>query len=324
MRLGVFTVPYQGLPLEQALDKLAAMGVEAVELGTGNYPGNAHCDPDALLDDADARRRLLEAVRQHGMIISALSQHGNPLHPDADVAKAAHATWKKTVRLAAQLEVPVVNAFSGCPGGSPQDTQPNWVTCWWPTEFAELLEWQWNERVIPYWQAEAAFADAEGIQIAFEMHPGFVVYNPESLLRLRAAAGPRIGANFDPSHLFWQGIDPVEAIKLIAAEGALFHFHAKDTYLDRANVSRNGVLDTKEFSRFADRAWTFRTVGYGQSEKTWRDILSILRTVGYDYVVSIEHEDGLLSIDEGLTKAVAFLNGILFKDEQTEMWWVHG
>ncbi len=324
MRLGVFTVPYQGLPLEQALDKLAAMGVEAVELGTGNYPGNAHCDPDALLDDADARRRLLEAVRQRGMIISALSQHGNPLHPDADVAKAAHATWKKTVRLAAQLEVPVVNAFSGCPGGSPQDTQPNWVTCWWPTEFAELLEWQWSERVIPYWQAEAAFADAEGIQIAFEMHPGFVVYNPESLLRLRAAAGPRIGANFDPSHLFWQGIDPVEAIKLIAAEGALFHFHAKDTYLDRANVSRNGVLDTKEFSRFADRAWTFRTVGYGQSEKTWRDILSILRTVGYDYVVSIEHEDGLLSIDEGLTKAVAFLNGILFKDEQTEMWWVHG
>jgi sugar phosphate isomerase/epimerase len=324
VRLGVFTVPYQGLPLEQALDKLAAMGVEAVELGTGNYPGNAHCDPDALLDDADARRRLLEAVRQRGMIISALSQHGNPLHPDADVAKAAHATWKKTVRLAAQLEVPVVNAFSGCPGGSPQDTQPNWVTCWWPTEFAELLEWQWSERVIPYWQAEAAFADAEGIQIAFEMHPGFVVYNPESLLRLRAAAGPRIGANFDPSHLFWQGIDPVEAIKLIAAEGALFHFHAKDTYLDRANVSRNGVLDTKEFSRFADRAWTFRTVGYGQSEKTWRDILSILRTVGYDYVVSIEHEDGLLSIDEGLTKAVAFLNGILFKDEQTEMWWVHG
>jgi sugar phosphate isomerase/epimerase len=324
VRLGVFTVPYQGLPLEEALDKLAAMGVEAVELGTGNYPGNAHCDPDALLEDAGARRRLLGAVRERGMIVSALSQHGNPLHPDETVAKAAHDTWKKTVRLAAQLEVPVVNAFSGCPGGSPQDTQPNWVTCWWPTEFAELLEWQWRERVIPYWQAEAAFADAEGIQIAFEMHPGFVVYNPESLLRLREAAGPRIGANFDPSHLFWQGIDPVEAIKLIAAEGALFHFHAKDTYLDRANVGRNGVLDTKAFSRFLDRSWSFRTVGYGQSEQTWRDILSVLRTVGYDYVVSIEHEDGLLSIDEGLTKAVAFLNGILFKDEQTEMWWVHG
>ena len=324
MRLGVFTVPYARLPLEQALDKLAAMGVEAVELGTGNYPGNAHCDPDALLEDAGARRALLQAVEARGMIVSALSQHGNPLHPNVEIARAAHETWKKTVRLASLLEVPVVNAFSGCPGDGPDAAQPNWVTCWWPTEFADVLEWQWTERVIPYWQAEAAFADEHGIQIAFEMHPGFVVFNPESLLRLRAAAGPRIGANFDPSHLFWQGIDPVEAIKAIAAEGALFHFHAKDTYLDRANVARNGVLDTKAFNRFGDRSWSFRTVGYGQPEKTWRDILSILRTVGYDYVVSIEHEDGLLSIDEGLSKAVAFLNGILFKDEQTEMWWVNG
>jgi sugar phosphate isomerase/epimerase len=324
VRLGVFTVPYGALPLEDALDKLAAMGVEAVELGTGNYPGNAHCDPDRLLDDAGARRALLEAVEARGMIVSALSQHGNPLHPNAKIARASHETWKKTVRLASLLEVPVVNAFSGCPGDGPDARQPNWVTCWWPTEFSEVLEWQWTERVIPYWQEEAAFADEHGIQIAFEMHPGFVVFNPESLLRLRTAAGPRIGANFDPSHLFWQGIDPVEAIKLIAAEGALFHFHAKDTYLDRANVARNGVLDTKAFNRFADRSWSFRTVGYGQPEKTWRDILSVLRTVGYDYVVSIEHEDGLLSIDEGLSKAVAFLNGIVFKDEQTEMWWVNG
>jgi sugar phosphate isomerase/epimerase len=324
MRLGVFTVPYGNLPLEQALDRLAEMGVEAVELGTGNYPGAAHCDPDALLGDAAARRALRSAVESRGMIISALSQHGNPLHPDRAIATAAHETWQKTVRLASLLEVPVVNAFSGCPGSSDGSSQPNWVTCWWPTEYSEVLEWQWSEKVVPYWQAEGAFAQAEGIQIAFEMHPGFVVYNPESLLRLREAVGAVIGANFDPSHLIWQGIDPVEAIKVIAVAGAMFHFHAKDTYLDRANVARNGVLDTKPFSRFADRSWSFRTVGYGQPEKLWRDIMSALRTAGYDYVVSIEHEDGLLSIDEGMTKAVQFLNGILFKDAQTEMWWVDG
>jgi sugar phosphate isomerase/epimerase len=324
MRLGVFTVPYGNLPLTDALDILAGMGVEAVELGTGNYPGAAHCDPDALLQDAAALRALRSAVQSRGMIISALSQHGNPLHPDAAVATAAHETWQKTVRLASLLEVPVVNAFSGCPGSSDRSEEPNWVTCWWPTEFSEMLEWQWTEKVLPYWQAEGTFARAEGVQIAFEMHPGFVVYNPESLLRLRDAVGPVVGANFDPSHLVWQGIDAVEAIKVIAAAGAMFHFHAKDTYLDRANVAQNGVLDTKPFSRFLERSWSFRTVGYGQTEKVWRDIMSALRTVGYDYVVSIEHEDGLLGIDEGMTKAVQFLNGILFKDAQTEMWWVDG
>jgi sugar phosphate isomerase/epimerase len=325
VRLGVFTVPYGNLPLAAALDKLAGMGVEAVELGTGNYPGAAHCDPDVLLDDAGARRELRSAVESRGMIISALSQHGNPLHPDAAVAAAAHETWRKTVRLAAVLEVPVVNAFSGCPGSSAASTRPNWVTCWWPPEFAETLEWQWAERVVPYWAAEGAFAEAEGVRIAFEMHPGFVVYNPESLLRLRDAVGPVIGANFDPSHLVWQGIDPVEAIKAVAAADAMFHFHAKDTYIDGANVARNGVLDTKPYSRFLDRSWSFRTVGYGQPEKTWRDIMSALRTTGYDYVVSIEHEDGLLGIDEGMTKAIGFLNTILFKDRQMEeMWWVDG
>jgi sugar phosphate isomerase/epimerase len=325
MRLGVFTVPYGNLPLADALEKLAGMGVEAVELGTGNYPGSAHCDPDVLLDDAGARRELRSAVESRGMIISALSQHGNPLHPDAAVAAAAHGTWRKTVRLAAQLEVPVVNAFSGCPGSSETSTRPNWVTCWWPPEFAETLEWQWAEKVVPYWLAEGAFAQAEGVQIAFEMHPGFVVYNPESLLRLRDAVGPVIGANFDPSHLVWQGIDPVEAVKAVAAAGAMFHFHAKDTYIDRANAARNGVLDTKPYGRFLDRSWSFRTVGYGQPEKVWRDMISALRTVGYDYVVSIEHEDGLLGIDEGMTKAIRFLNGILFKDRQMEeMWWADG
>ena len=325
MKLGVFTVPYGNLPLAEALDRLAAMGVEAVELGTGNYPGAAHCDPDPLLEDAAARRALRSAVESRGMIISALSQHGNPLHPDPAVAAAAHETWRKTVRLAAQLEVPVVNAFSGCPGSDEGSTRPNWVTCWWPPEFAEVLEWQWSEKVVPYWQAEGAFAAAEGVQVAFEMHPGFVVYNPETLLRLRDAAGEMIGANFDPSHLVWQGIDPIEAIKAIAAAGAMFHFHAKDTYLDRANVARNGVLDTKPYSRFADRSWSFRTVGYGQPEKVWRDIMSALRTTGYDYVVSIEHEDGLLGIDEGMAKAIEFLNGIMLKDRQMEeMWWVDG
>jgi sugar phosphate isomerase/epimerase len=319
VKVGVFTVLFQDMELEPMLDHVASLGLEAVELGTGNYPGNAHCDPDELLGDAS---KLLRAVEQRGLAISALSCHGNPLHPDTEVARRSHETWRKTARLAVELGVPVVNCFSGCPGDGPAATKPNWVTCAWPPDFLEVLEWQWNEVAIPYWQEEAAFARGLGLdRIGFELHPGFLAYNPETLLRLREAAGPEIGANVDPSHLVWQGIDPLEAVRELGRAGAIFHVHAKDTYLDGGNIRRNGVLDTKHYSRYAERSWSFRTVGYGSDAKFWRDFVSMLRTVGYDYVLSIEHEDGLASPAEGLAKAVALLRDTVFAEPPAELWW---
>lgn len=322
MKLGVFTPLYQNLPFEEMLDKLVGMGVEAVELGTGNYPGNHHCNPDELLESPEKARTFLRALESRGITISALSCHGNPLHPDLKFAANSHEVWRKTVLLAERLEIPVINGFSGCPGDNKDAKNPNWVTCSWPPEYLDVLNWQWNEVVIPYWKEEAKFAEQHGInQIAFEMHPGFVVYNPETLLRLREHAGENIGANFDPSHLIWQGIDPVQAIKKLGRENAIFHFHAKDTYLDQANIQINGVLDTKHYSKILDRSWTFRSVGYGSDEKMWKDIVSALRAVGYDYVISIEHEDMLASTDEGLKKAISLLKGAMFKEQLTEMWW---
>lgn len=321
MKLGVLTVLYQKLSRTDALDRITELGIESVEFGTGNYPGNQHCDPDLLVGNGAALEELKRDVESRGLAISALSCHGNPLHPEDAVAVAAHETWRRTAQLANALEVPVVNLFSGCPGDHPGARYPNWVTCAWPEDYSEVLEWQWSEKIIPYWQREADFAREQGVRLAFEMHPGFAVYNPESLLRLRSAAGDVIGANFDPSHLYWQGIDPVEAIKVLGTEGAIFHVHAKDTYVDRANVRINGVLDTKGYDRLLERAWVFRTVGYGHGEDTWRAQISALRAVGYDYVMSIEHEDALMSIDEGLAKAVAFLKPLIIKEEPAEMWW---
>ena len=321
MRLGVFTVLYGKLPLEQALDKLAALGFEAVEIGTGNYPGSDHADPDELLGDRAKARALRQALESRGLVISALSQHGNPLHPDESFARSSHETWRKTLRLAEALEVDTVIAFSGCPGDHPGARYPNWVTCAWPDDYLKILDWQWNDRVIPYWREEAELARRHGVRVAFEMHPGFVVYNTETLLRLREAAGENVGANFDPSHLFWQGIDPIEAIRALGRVGAMFHFHAKDTYLDPANVRVNGVLDAKRYDRVLERSWTFRTVGYGHGETVWRDMLSALRTIGYDGAISIKHEDILLSIDEGLAKAVEFLKPLLLVEQPAEIWW---
>ncbi len=250
MRVGVMTVLYHGLELTEALDRIAALGVRSVELATGNYVGNAHADPARLLADERALEALRQALDEREMTISALSQHGNPLHPDPAIATAHHETWRRTLELAQRLEVDTIVAFSGCPGDGPNAERPNWVTCPWPPDFLEILEWQWSERVVPYWREEAEHARAAGVRIAFEMHPGMTVYNPESFFRLREAVGADVVAcNFDPSHLFWQGIDVVEAAKAIGQAGAIAHFHAKDTALDARNVAVNGVLDTKPYKQ---------------------------------------------------------------------------
>jgi sugar phosphate isomerase/epimerase len=215
--------------------------------------------------------------------------------------------------------VPFVLAFSGCPGDHAGARYPNWVTCPWPDDYLEILDWQWSERILPYWTRETGYAREHGVRIAMEMSAGFAVYNRETLLRLRDAAGPELGVNFDPSHLFWQGADPVEVINELGRAGALFHVHAKDTYLNPANVRLNGVLDAKPGTAgpanlVAERSWIFRTIGYGQGERKWRDIVSALQASGYDGVISVEHEDPLLSIDEGFAKAVELLQRILPRD----------
>jgi sugar phosphate isomerase/epimerase len=322
MKVGVFTVLFSQRPFEEALDYIVSCGIEAVELGTGNYPGNAHCNPDELLESEAARKKLLKAVTSRGLTISALSCHGNPLHPDDTMAKEHHGVHRKTVQLAKELGVGVVVNFSGCPGEGPGSKRPNWVTCPWPPDYTKILKWQWKEKVIPYWTEEARFAKSKGVKIAFEMHPGFVVYNPETLLRLRERVGKNgkvLGANFDPSHLFWQGIDPCAALRVL--KDCVFHFHAKDTHIYEWNSKVNGVLDTKPYGDETNRSWIFRTVGYGHSYQVWKDMVSTLKMIGYDGALSIEHEDSLMSVNEGFRKAVAFLKDVIVAEKAGAMWW---
>lgn len=320
MKLGVFTVILRSMPCEQALDYLASLGVEAVEIGVGAYCGTDHCNPEELLQSDSKAKTFLEAIHSRGLQISCLSVHGNPIHPNASIAGQHHADFERAVRLAAKLGVEVVTTFSGCPGGAPGDSQPNWVTCPWPPEYLDILEYQWNDVVIPYWMKTTDFARQHGIhKIALEMHPGFVVYNPESLLKLRRAAGPEIGANFDPSHLIWQGIDPCAAVR--ALQGAIWHVHAKDTDIQKWNSLTNGVLDTKHYSDELNRAWLFRTVGYGSSRELWCDFISALRMTGYDHALSIEHEDSLMTSREGLEKAIQFLQPLLLKEPKGAVTW---
>ncbi len=305
MKVGVFAVLFADRPLEEALDHIVEAGCEAVELGSGGYSGNAHCDPRGLLGDAEALKKFRRAIESRGLEISALSCHGNPLHPDQRIAQAHDEDFRNTVRLASELGVEQVVTFSGCPGDSENSKRPNWVTYPWPPDFLETLKWQWNERVAPYWSEAVPFAREHGVKVAIEPHPGFVVYNNDSFWRLREIGGEDVGVNFDPSHLFWQQADPLVCVRELGE--VIFHVHAKDTWVDPQNTRTNGVLDTKEYADEVHRSWIFRTVGYGHGREFWRALVSELRLADYDGVISIEHEDPLMSTNEGFTKAVRFL-----------------
>jgi len=310
--IGVFDPAFPDLTLDELVDKYTSLGVEAAEIGTGGYPRSRHCPVEELLADSGKLKDWRKKFEDHNIQIATLSCHGNPVHPDRSIAERDAETFRRTVLLAEKLDVKVIVGFSGCPGANPTDKNPNWITYRWPPEYAAALDWQWKEKVIPYWQQAAKFAREHGIRrIALEMHPNFVVYNPLTLLKLRDAVGEEIGANNDLSHLFWQGCDPVEVIRLLGKQGAIYHAHMKDTVLYPDKVARFGVLnfifEKQDLNTASD---AFRAVGYGHSASTWKDILRAYMEVGYEGILSVENEDPILSGEVGVERALYVLKNV--------------
>jgi sugar phosphate isomerase/epimerase len=310
--IGVFDPVYEKLSLDEMLDRVSALGLEAMEIGTGGYPGTGHCPIDELLAHPAKAKAWQKKFEDRGIHVATLSCHGNPVHPDEKHAARDRESFRKTVLLAERLDVRVIVGFSGCPGGTPTDTQPNWITYRWPPEYAQMQDWQWKEKVVPYWKEATKFARDHGIhRIALEMHPNFVVYNPRTLLKLREAAGEEIGANCDLSHLFWQGCDPVEVIHFLGKQGALFHAHMKDTVLYPEYLARYGVLNfaIKKEER-PEASDEFRAVGYGHSASLWKAVVKAYMDVGYEGILSIENEDLILSGEVGVERAAYLLKNV--------------
>lgn len=315
MKLSVFNPILADMDLDSALKYLSDLGVNSLELGCGGFPGTAHADSQKLINDPIALKKLKETFANNNFSICALSTHSNPVHPNKEIANKANTDFENCCILAQKLGVETIITFSGCPGDCVNSLYPNWVTCPWPDDFLTVLDYQWEEVLIPYWKKAAEFANNHGVKrIALEMHPGFCVYNPETLIKLRNAVGDIIGANFDPSHLIWQGINPAQAIKYLG--NAIYHFHAKDTKIDEFNTMINGVLDTKHYTQELKRSWIFRTVGYGLAEDEWRDMMSALSAINYDFGISIEHEDSLMTAKEGLEKAIKFMQSVMINEEK--------
>ena len=310
MKIGLVTEGLQELSLVVALDWIAAQGIEAVEISTGNFTPATHCDVHRLLDDDYARQEFSVAIERRGLALSALKCNGNPLDPHPGRREESQDVIFRTVELASKLGVNTVVSLSGCAGDPTGGTYPNWVTHPWQPEFVELYKWQWDDVVTPFWRRAGRFAADHGVSIAIELHPGQAVYNAHTLLRLREIAGPNLGANLDPGHLFYQGMDPLLLIRTLG-EGFIFHVHAKDARLNPYEMALNGGMDMRPMSAVTERSWGYRTVGFGHGELWWREFVSDLRGVGYDGVLSIEHEDSMMSVREGIVKSVEFLRPIV-------------
>jgi sugar phosphate isomerase/epimerase len=308
MKIGMITDSLGALSFEGLLDAAAGLGIEMLEFAGGNWSPAPHLALDRMLDSDTARREFVARLKDHGLAISALNCSGNPLHP-GEHGKRHDAVTRQTIKLAGLLGLERVVMMSGCPGG-PGDANANWVVTNWPAEMRAILDYQWNEVLIPYWRDLVAYANGAGVRkLCLELHGHQNVYNVETFWRLRDAVGATVGVNFDPSHLMWMGADPLAAIRALG--DAIYHVHAKDTRVDPVIAGLNGVLDYKPANALAERAWNYVTLGYGHGEPWWRQFCAQLRVVGYNDVLSIEHEDQLMAPLDGVAKSVRLLREVM-------------
>ena len=320
MKIGLFSDGLPELNLEAMLDWLVAERIEAVEIGTGGFSGAPHCDVEKLVNDQATRDAFQDAIVSRGLVLSALNCNGNPVDPDPARRERHAQDLRNTILAASKLGLDTIVTMSGCPGDLQGGRYPNWVTCTDPPEYRELVERHWEEVMTPFWRATGEFARDHGVKIAIEIHTGMAVYNTYTMLRLREIAGPNLGANLDPSHLPPQGMDPLAVIRALG-ENLIFHVHAKDSRIDPREMAVNGGLDTRPVGEVGVRSWDYRTVGFGHDAGWWRDFVSLLRVVGYNGVLSIEHEDMLMGAHEGIRKSIEFLEPILLRTSSEGKIW---
>lgn len=307
MKLGFVSDSLGGMSFEEMLDNAQRMGVSGVEVNTCGWSTAPHCDMAGLLGNAAAQAAFKKAFADRGLEIISLNANGNPLHP-TDTAQGQG--LRDTIRLAGEMGIKTVCTMSGLPAGSAKDVMPNWVVSSWPPETQEILRYQWEEKLIPFWTEIVALAKEHGVEkIALELHGNQCVYNVPSLFRLREAVGPVIGANLDPSHLFWMGADPLVAAEALGE--AVYHVHAKDTFLNATVQATTSLLENGSLMDIPARSWSYITLGFGHGEEWWRQFCYRLKMGGYDGWLSIEHEDVLLNSLEGLEKSVTLLQGVM-------------
>ena len=311
MKLALCTDVLAGLAFPEMLDRVKQYGIEGVEMTAGGWSPCPHVKTEELLASSAALAAFRGELEKRGMEIVALNCSGNPLAPGALGEKHTASSYR-TVELAAKLGVKKIVMMSGLPGGGPDDKIPNWITSTvsWPDYMPGVIDYQWNEVAIPWWQAFTRHAAEHGIeQIALEEFPSQLVYNPSTLLRLRDAVGDIIGMNLDPSHLIAMGADPIAAARKL--EGVIYHVHGKDARIERGLADVDGLLEYQPVTQTKTRTWNYVAVGCGQDLRWWKEFFSVLRMTGYNGYVSLEMEDLTMSVEAGLRTSIDALNATL-------------
>jgi sugar phosphate isomerase/epimerase len=324
VKLGAYTACLHDKPVADALGILRDLGLNSAEINSGGFLPAPHLPIDRIVASQDARDEYLELFSSSGVTLTALNCNGNPLHPDPEVGPKHAKDVRDAISLAALLGVKRVVTMSGVPQAHAGGTAPSWTVLPWDSVWLDARDYQWNEVAIPFWkdiQARAADAD---VNVCIEMHPHNVVYNPATMVRLAEEINAtHVGAEMDPSHLFWQGIDPVAAVDSLG--GLVYNAAAKDTRINNA-AKINGVLDDRfgrvlptdegavslggkyTLSRWPEHSsWDFVAVGRGHDVAFWADFLKALHRIDPDMAVNIEHEDQELDQLEGLGYAAKTL-----------------
>ncbi len=315
IRIGVFDAAFQDLSIEQLIELIKEFKIEAVEIASGNDPGHAHCNLEELLADDSKRRAYAALFEKNNIMISAFSCHGNPVHPDRGKAQREDRVYRQTIDLTAKMGVNRMVCFSGCPGDG-TGKHPNWIQSLETDEYVHILEWQWKEVVIPYWKDLANYARQRNVKIAIEMDSGYSVFNVATLLKLRHAAGDSVGANLDFSGIFQIGVEPTAVVKKLGEEGCIYHMHGKDIFIDQGNTNVNGLTDLTPYEDLAHRSWSYADIGFGHDLVVWKTIAETLKAVGYDHVISIEHESRYTSHRIGVARGAQALQQILLDRAQ--------
>jgi sugar phosphate isomerase/epimerase len=309
MEIALMSASMLDRPWEAMLDAAVAHGIGQIEACAGGHIPTVHYDPVRLARDAGELARFKDTLERRELSLCAFSCHGNPLHPDPERARSDHADFLATCFLAAELGVPYVSLLAGLPAGGPGDGTPNWIISSAFPGLGETYRWQWEERVLPYWREAAQVARAHGVTLCVEPHSADVVYNTPTFMRLRDEVGPSIAMNFDPSHLWWQGMDPLAVVESVGPY--IRTCHVKDASFDARAIERDGVASPLDYDRWDERPWRFSTPGYGHAELFWARLVIELRRVGYAGTLSVECEDPFLTPDDTLAASVDLLERVL-------------
>jgi sugar phosphate isomerase/epimerase len=324
MKLGAYTACLHDKPVAEALQTLRDLGLDSAEINSGGFLPAPHLPIQQVRTSRDARDEYLALFTATGVTLTALNCNGNPLHADPEVRDKHGNDVREAISLAALLGVRRVVTMSGLPASEPGGRLPSWTVLPWDSAYLDARDYQWREVAVPYWKDIQARARDADVKVCIEMHPHNLVYNPATMERLATEIGAtHVGAEMDPSHLFWQGIDPVAALDRLG--GLVYNAAAKDTRINPA-AKVNGVLDDR-FGRVSpdepgavslggrytlsrwpqDSSWDFVAVGRGHDVDFWAEFLRALRRIDPDMAVNIEHEDQELDQMEGLRYAAETL-----------------